>query len=73
VDDDVFNWDQMFKNQELNLKIDEVCVLQPIVLGIEYAWLNDSNLLQLVSFWKLVVSMSMFHEGGFCTNVDFIF
>jgi hypothetical protein len=36
VCDDVFHWDQMLKNQKLNLEIDELYVLQLVVLGIEY-------------------------------------
>jgi hypothetical protein len=35
----------MLKNQKLNLEIDELYVLQLVVLGIEYLWLNDSNFL----------------------------
>ncbi len=52
VRDDVFHRDQMFKNQELNLKIDELYMLQLVILGIENAWLKDSNFLQLVSLKK---------------------
>ncbi len=37
VREDVFHWDQMLKNQELNLKINELYVLQLVVLGIEYS------------------------------------
>jgi hypothetical protein len=49
VHDDVFHKDQMLKNQELNLKFDELYILKLIILGIEYTWLNDLNLLRLVS------------------------
>jgi len=37
VREDVFHWDQMLKNQELNLNIDELYMLQLVVLGIEYS------------------------------------
>jgi len=53
VHDDVFHWDQMLKNQKLNLDIDKLYVLQLVVLGIEYVWLNDSNLFWLVSLLKI--------------------
>ncbi len=36
VRDDVFHEDQMLKNQELNIKIDELYMLQLVIFGIEY-------------------------------------
>jgi hypothetical protein len=41
---------QMLKNQKFKFEIDELYVLQMVVFGIEYAWLNDSSLFRLVSF-----------------------